>query len=44
MVKHLHQASRIEDVLNQAQSRWMSCLIGEEQSRQLDTLTNDLRG
>src|SRR5215472_12319210 len=35
---------RIEDVFNNAQLPWMLCLIGEEQSRQLATLTNDLRG
>jgi hypothetical protein len=44
MVKHLNQPGRIEDVLKKALLRWMITLIGEEQSRQLATLTNDLRG
>jgi uncharacterized SAM-dependent methyltransferase len=44
MMNHLHQPGRIEDAINKAQSRWMRCLVGEEQSKQLATLTNDLRG
>src|SRR6266700_646797 len=44
MVAHLHQPGSIEDVLNREPSRWIRILIGEDQSRQLATLTNDLRG
>jgi L-histidine N-alpha-methyltransferase len=44
MVKHLHQLSRIEEAINKAQSRWTLCWIGEDQSKKLAMLTNDLRG
>ena len=35
---------KIEDVMNNAEFGWTLCLIGEDQSNKLATLTNDLRG
>jgi uncharacterized SAM-dependent methyltransferase len=39
-----HPSGSIEEVLNATLPRWIHILIGEDQSRQLATLTNDLRG
>lgn len=39
-----HPSGGIGEVLNATLPRWIHILIGEDQSRQLATLTNDLRG
>jgi L-histidine N-alpha-methyltransferase len=44
MGTHRPPAGSIEEVLKTTLPRWTHILIGEDQSRQLATLTNDLRG
>jgi L-histidine N-alpha-methyltransferase len=44
MEQPLDRPDWIEGVLNKIPSRWLITLVGEEQSRQLATLTHDLRG
>lgn len=44
MIQFLHQPDWMEDVLKKIPSRWAIILVGEEQSRQLASLTHELRG
>src|SRR5215469_9037463 len=44
MMNHWHLLSKIEEAINNARSGWTLCLIGEDPSKNLATLTNDLRG
>jgi len=44
MRTHQPPAGSIEEILHTTLPRWLHILIGEDQSRQLATLTNDLRG
>ena len=43
MSKLLRQLSKIEEAINNAQPGWTLCVIGEDQSKKLAALTNDLR-